>query len=189
MFPYYPGGLEKTITKYVRRGVERNLIITPKVLEVAKKYFNCSNIIGVELEDQGGDGSSGSHWEQRILLGDYMGAVIYQEEMAISEITLALLEDSTWYKVNYYTGGLMRFGKNRGCNFLENLCLNSNYETDFDNEFFNFNDSFIQSCSTGRQSRTYSFLNSYDSVLDTKYAFNFFKNNDKFLLFWSCLYN
>ena len=147
-------------------------------MEVAKKYFNCSNIIGVELEDQGGDGSSGSHWEQRILLGDYMGAVIYQEEMAISEITLALLEDSTWYKVNYYTGGLMRFGKNRGCNFLENLCLNSNYETDFDNEFFNFNDRFIQSCSTGRQSRTYSFLNSYDSVLDTKYAFNFFKNND-----------
>ena len=178
MFPYYPGGLEKTITKYVRRGIERNLIITPKVLEVAKKYFNCSNIIGVELEDQGGDGSSGSHWEQRILLGDYMGAVIYQEEIAISEITLALLEDSSWYKVNYYTGGLMRFGKNRGCNFLENLCLNSNYETEFDNEFFNYNDSFIQSCSTGRQSRTYSFLNSYDYVLDSKYVFNFIKKYD-----------
>ena len=35
--------------------------------------------------------------------------------MAISEITLALLEDSGWYKANYYTGGLMRFGKNKGC--------------------------------------------------------------------------
>ena len=64
-------------------------------------------------------GSALSHWEQRILLGDYMGAVIYQEEMVISEITLALLEDSGWYKINYYTGGLMRFGKNKGCDFMK----------------------------------------------------------------------
>jgi hypothetical protein len=28
-----------------------------------------------------------------------MGAVVYQEEMVISEITLALLEDSGWYKI------------------------------------------------------------------------------------------
>jgi hypothetical protein len=97
-------------------------MITPKVVEHAKKYFNCDSIEGVELEDQGGTGSSGSHWEQRILLGEYMGAVIYQEEMVISEFTLAALEDSGWYKVNYYTGGLMRFGKNKGCKFLEENC-------------------------------------------------------------------
>ena len=61
------------------------------------------------MEDQGGTGSEGSDWEQRIILGEYMGAAIYQEEMAVSEFTLALLEDSGWYKANYYSGGLMRF--------------------------------------------------------------------------------
>ena len=77
MFPYFPNGIEGTCMKAYIRGVERTVIKTPKVLEVARKYFNCSTITGIELEDQGGMGSALSHWEQRILLGDYMGAVIY----------------------------------------------------------------------------------------------------------------
>ena len=178
LFKYYPGGLNKTIAQQTIRGVKRNLIITPKVVEVAKKYFNCSNITGVELEDQGRYGTKNSHWEQRILLGDYMGGVIYQEDMAISEITLALLEDSQWYEVNYYTGGLMRFGKNKGCNFLYNLCINSNYETEFDNEFFDYKNQFLPSCSAGRESRTYSLLWKYDSIEDPNYNYTFiFENN------------
>ena len=150
MFPYFPNGAEGTYTKANIRGVERTVIKTPKVLEVARKYFNCSTITGIELEDQGGTGSALSHWEQRILLGDYMGAVIYQEEMAISEITLALLEDSGWYKINYYTGGLMRFGKNKGCEFIQNNCLDSYYNTQFENEFFDYNERYTPSCSAGR---------------------------------------
>jgi hypothetical protein len=178
MFYHFPGGFDKTVARYTIRGEERNVIITPKVLEVARKYFNCSNIIGVELEDQGGPGSENSHWEQRILLGDYMGAIIYQEEMTISEITLALLEDSSWYKINYYTGGLMRFGKNGGCGFLGNYCLNQDLKTDFKNEFFDFEERFTPSCSAGRQSRTYSFLKPYHIIEDQKYYFNFIQIND-----------
>ena len=54
-----------------------------KVLEVAKKYYNCPNIDGVELEEYGGSGTAGSHWEARILLGEYMNGVIYSEEQVI----------------------------------------------------------------------------------------------------------
>jgi hypothetical protein len=53
------------------------------------------------------------------LLGKYMNGVIYSEELVISEFTLALLEDTGYYKANYYTGGLMRFGKGKGCDFLK----------------------------------------------------------------------
>ena len=173
MFPYFPNGAEGTYTKANIRGIERTIIKTPKVLEVARKYFNCESIQGIELEDQGGMGSALSHWEQRILLGDYMGAVIYQEEMVISEITLALLEDSGWYKINYYTGGLMRFGKNKGCDFIQNKCLDSYYNTQFDNEFFDFNERYSPSCSAGRQSRTYSIMNIYNYVIDYNYQENF----------------
>ena len=176
MFYYFPGGINNTVIVEYIRGAYRYVIKTPKVLEMAKKYFNCSNIKGVELEDQGGQGTAFSHWEQRILLGDYMGGVIYQEEMAIYEITLALLEDSGWYKANYYTGGLMRFGKNKGCKFLENNCLDSNYKTEFDNEFFDFSEASSPSCSTGRQSRTYSFLAFYYNY-DPNYYYNFATDN------------
>jgi hypothetical protein len=166
MFQYYPGGLDNTIKKETIRGIERTIMITPKVVEHAKKYFNCDSIKGVELEDQGGPGSAVSHWEQRILLGEYMGAVIYQEEMVISEFTLAALEDSGWYKVNYYTGGLMKFGKNKGCKFLENSCFAdlNKHTTEFENEFFNYESYGYPSCSAGRQSRTYSTLTQYFDI-------------------------
>ena len=158
MFPYYPPEVGDILTYKVIRGVNRTLISTPKVVDRAKKYFNCNTLEGLELEDQGGDGSTISHWEQRILLGEYMGAVIYQEEMAISEFTLALLEDSTWYKVNYYTGGLFRFGKNKGCAFIENDCLDQNLKSNFKNEFFDGDNPWYGSCSTGRQSRIMKLL-------------------------------
>ena len=56
------------------------------------------------------------HWEQRYMAGDIMSLNHFEEE-TISEITLALFKDSIWYKVNYYTGGLFRFGKLETCIF------------------------------------------------------------------------
>jgi hypothetical protein len=48
------------------------------------------------------------------------------DDIAISEITLALFEDSGWYKTNIYTGGLFKFGKNEGCFMLEQKCITNN---------------------------------------------------------------
>ena len=76
MFPYFPQQNDLLMKKVIR-GVERTLIKSPRVVEIARKYFNCPTLEGLELEEQGGAGSKISHWEQRILLGDYMGAVIY----------------------------------------------------------------------------------------------------------------
>ena len=78
---------------------------------------------------------------------------IEYEEQAISEITLSLMEDSGWYKANYYTGGLMRFGKNKGCDFIYEKCVNQKtHKTNFKNEFFDelYNDKITPSCSSGR---------------------------------------
>ena len=134
-----------------RSKVPRTYIHSQKVIETAKKYFNCDNIIGVDLEDQ--DDKTNSHWEARILLGEYMNSEPYFPEQVISEFTLALLEDSGWYQINYYTGGLMRYGKNKGCDFLEKDCTSPSL---FKNEFFNSNENIeTPSCSSGRLSRTY----------------------------------
>ena len=103
-------------------GEIKSFIISPKALEKAQFHFGCDTLEGIPLEDQGGEGSIGSHWEGRYMLGDYMISVTYHENV-ISDITLALFEDSGWYKVNYYTGGLFKFGKNKGCEFFEKDCL------------------------------------------------------------------
>ena len=41
----------------------------------------------------------------------------------MSDITLALLEDTGFYKVNYFSGGLFKFGKNKGCEFFSKQCV------------------------------------------------------------------
>ena len=173
LFKYYPGGEAKTIKyeKEKRTNVDKGFIITPKVVSFAKKYFNCDSITGVELERRTTNIIADSHWEARILLGEYMNSELYTPEQAISEFTLALLEDSGWYEANYYTGGLMRFGKNQGCNFLNKDCYNFKSE-ELRNEFFSFLDAFQPSCSSGRQSRTYFTLQNSESFYLNEYNRN-----------------
>ena len=116
-------------------GITKSYIKSPKVLEKAKIHFGCDSIKGIQLENQGETGTQGSHWEMRYMLGDFMVGEDYSE-VVISDITLAFLEDTGFYKVNYYTGGLFRYGKNQGCAFLNKKCLyNKGESTSFPNEF------------------------------------------------------
>ena len=156
-------------TKKDKYGITRYYVNSTKVIEVAKKYFNCSDIDGVELEEYHGEGTAGSHWEARILLGEYMNGVIYPEEQVISEFTLALLEDTGYYKAKYYTGGLMRYGKGKGCAFVKDRCIDSFHEINplFENEFYDsiYSPTLIDaSCSSGRQSRTYNAWYKYENI-------------------------
>ena len=99
------------LTKYDKYGIKRKYINSSKVIQAAKKYFNCNDIDGVELEES----TTTIYWESRILLGEYMCRYGYEPERFISEITLAFLEDTGYYTVNYYTGGRMQYGRNKGC--------------------------------------------------------------------------
>jgi Leishmanolysin len=49
------------------RGVSTNIVVLDEVVNVAKEHFGCSEIEGVELENQGDLSSRGSHWERRTL--------------------------------------------------------------------------------------------------------------------------
>ena len=62
----------------------------------------------------------------------------------------------------------MRYGKNKGCQFLNEKCV-KNYEINpnFENEFFDSiysNYQLDSSCSSGRQSRTYFVFWIYSSI-------------------------
>ena len=159
-------------------GIERFYLNSSKVIEVAKKYYNCTDIDGIELENYGGSDTVGSHWEARILLGEYMCGYKYLEEETISELTLAYLEDTGFYKANYYTGGLMRFGKNKGCKFIKDKCIiDFEVNPEFENEFYNsIYYSYVDpGCSSGRLSRTYKFLSRYSNIPK---EFQYFNNSN-----------
>ena len=145
-------------------------IISKNVVTQAQKHFDCNSLIGVPLEDQGGTGSAGSHWESRYMLGDYMVSTDFPDS-AISDITLALFEDSGFYKVNYYSGGLFKFGKGAGCRFFNDKCV-LNDEAQF-TDFCAVSSKSL--CSSSRALKSSCFMGRYPSI-PYKYAYFSDKN-------------
>lgn len=74
---------------------------------------------GVELEDEGGSGSAGSHWERRLVEDDLMVAVV-GNNCGMTNLTKLLLEASGWYKINVTYVRPLYWGLNMGCNFFNN---------------------------------------------------------------------
>ena len=140
---------------------------SPKLLEKAKIHFGCDDIKGIRLEDQGESGTVGSHWDARFMQGELMIGEDYSE-VVMSDMTLAFLEDLGYYKVNYYTGGLFRFGKNQGCSFLEKKCIYSE-GTLFPNEFcYESNKPF---CTGSLTSKGTCYIVKYKEDLPTNYRY------------------
>jgi len=159
--------LDNIISNKTINNLTRVILKTPKVLDYAKRHFNCYDIEGLELENQGGRGTVMNHWEARLMLSDYMIGFGYDDN-TISEMTLALFEDSGWYKVNYYTGGLFRWGKGQGCNFLNTTCIISG-SVGFNNEFcFDMN---IPTCSNSRMAKGICSLQKFNGT-NSSYNYN-----------------
>ena len=98
-----------------------NLIVTKNVKEEARKHFNCLSLEGGELENQGSKGTVLAHWEKRVFENEGMTGATTKNAV-FSRITLALMEDTGWYKVDYSMAEPLRWGKNRGCLFAKNSC-------------------------------------------------------------------
>lgn len=90
------------------------MITLPTVLKKAKAHFGCSTMKGVPLENQGGSGSKGSHWERTVMGDDFMTASSMHGPI-ISDISLAFLQDSGWYMPDYSKAEKLLWGKGRGC--------------------------------------------------------------------------
>ncbi|PAV59330.1 hypothetical protein WR25_15669 [Diploscapter pachys] len=98
-----------------------HMMVTPRVREEARKHFGCDKLEGAELENQGGDGTSLTHFEKRLFENEAMTGT-HTQNPVYSRITLALLEDSGWYKPNYEMAEELHWGKNLGCDFAMKSC-------------------------------------------------------------------
>uniref|UniRef100_A0A914WX98 Leishmanolysin-like peptidase n=1 Tax=Plectus sambesii TaxID=2011161 RepID=A0A914WX98_9BILA len=97
------------------------MMITPRVRAEAVRHFGCSELEGVELENQGGDGTALTHWEKRLLENEAMTGT-HTQNPAYSRITFALMEDSGWYQANYDIAEPLSWGQGLGCDFAKRSC-------------------------------------------------------------------
>lgn len=97
------------------------IMVTPRVVEEARRHFNCSYLEGAEVEDQGEDGTRLTHWEKRLFENEAMTGT-HTQNPVYSRITLALMEDTGWYLPNYDQAQPLKWGHNLGCDFALKSC-------------------------------------------------------------------
>uniref|UniRef100_A0A8C7I5N3 Leishmanolysin-like peptidase n=1 Tax=Oncorhynchus kisutch TaxID=8019 RepID=A0A8C7I5N3_ONCKI len=109
----------------IRGGVmvrhEVHLLVTPRVVEEARRHFGCPILEGMELENQGGMGTELNHWEKRLLENEAMTGS-HTHNRVFSRLTLAIMEDTGWYRANYSMAERLDWGKGLGCDFVMKSC-------------------------------------------------------------------
>ncbi|XP_068085914.1 leishmanolysin-like peptidase [Anabrus simplex] len=100
---------------------EVHMMVTPRVVEEVRRHFNCSELEGAELEDQGEEGTELTHWEKRVFENEAMTGT-HTQNPVYSRITLALMEDTGWYKANFSMAQSLAWGHHFGCDFAMKSC-------------------------------------------------------------------
>lgn len=100
---------------------EVHIIVTPTVVREVRNHFNCSTLKGAELEDQGSDGTSMTHWEKRLFENEAMTGT-HTQNSVYSRLTLAVLQDTGWYVANFSKAEKLDWGQNLGCEFAKQSC-------------------------------------------------------------------
>ena len=142
-------GYENVIAEKKIRNINTDVLITPKLVSIAKEHYKCDSITEVALENEGGYGSRGTHFERSVLNNEMMTASI-SPESTLSKFTLALLEDSGWYGVDYNLAEPFTYGKNRGCNFPLQVCTDPNQPREYcynDDDLCSFSNITFKICS------------------------------------------
>jgi hypothetical protein len=101
-------------------------VVTPRVKAVARNQFDCQSLEGAKLENQptGSDSCTGDHWDEH----DYypeaaLSGVMSPTTNIVSHLTLALMEDSGWYRANFTQGKMSPWGLGAGCDFVGKPCI------------------------------------------------------------------
>ncbi|KAE9588445.1 putative leishmanolysin [Lupinus albus] len=112
---------EQVMDEKIGRMVTR--VVLPRVIMHSRYHYAAFsvNFTGLELEDGGGRGTSGSHWEKRLMMNEIMTGSV-DTRSVVSKMTLALLEDSGWYKANYSMADCLDWGRNQGTEFVTSPC-------------------------------------------------------------------
>ncbi|KAL2649366.1 hypothetical protein R1flu_017494 [Riccia fluitans] len=128
-FAHFRDERKRRRTQVVRQGFDDMLgrmvtrVTLPRVVMHSRQHYGAysEDFVGLELEDGGGRGTAGSHWEKRLLMNEIMTGSV-DTRSVVSAMTLALLEDSGWYKANFSMAEQLDWGRNQGVDFVRSPC-------------------------------------------------------------------
>eukprot|EP01062_Namystynia_karyoxenos_P017307 TRINITY_DN16359_c0_g2_i3.p1 TRINITY_DN16359_c0_g2~~TRINITY_DN16359_c0_g2_i3.p1 ORF type:complete len:3540 (+),score=968.71 TRINITY_DN16359_c0_g2_i3:119-10621(+) len=113
-----------TVEAMEERGGTVDKLATPAAWKAAADYFGCeaATLGGVELEDHlKAAGRPSSHLEQRIYRDELMAATVSRSAGA-GPVTLGVMADTGWYKVDPGRAQHTAWGKGLGCDFAVRQC-------------------------------------------------------------------
>lgn len=122
----YPNFQNKQILSNTANGAYLN---GPFIRKEIIRQYGCLDSPGMSLETNGGDGTALSHWSRKTASNELMTAGVSVNNPTISYITLALLEETGWYRKIYKDlGKFINYGYKKGCSMLyPNNCSSNEY--------------------------------------------------------------
>ena len=95
-------------------------LVTPKVIERLSIEFGTSNLVGLKISTISSE-ATGLMWDMKVLRGDVLSSIFFKESY-ISTVSLAALEDSGWYTVDYTMGSAPFYGRGKGDEYFASTC-------------------------------------------------------------------
>jgi len=81
-------------------GQKQKGLATPNVLAYARKFYGCDSWYVVPLENDGGGGTTGSHFERTLYFNEIMTGNNFFPNESYSGFTWSVLADSGWYGID-----------------------------------------------------------------------------------------
>jgi hypothetical protein len=149
-------------------------LVTPRALDQARTHFGCPNMLGIDLEAGLDDSLPVPYFEKRLMFDEVL--TLRPGRLIVSPVTLGLLQDMGWYRVNYAGAQSWHWGRNAGCNFVLTNCATawlttSPSEALSNTELYQFGcaASDAEGCSYDHRARSYCNLKQWDFVLDPQF--------------------
>ena len=114
---------------------------TPTVKQVVRNHFDCQSMTGARLNAPipDGDGSCKfSGLDLRYHFDEDMTSISENLDLAfsISPLSLAILDDSSWYRANFTSATTPSFGRAAGCGFIYEGCIAKGKVPDYSAGYF-----------------------------------------------------
>lgn len=105
-------------------GETRDLIVAADVVAYARTFFGNNALTGVPLENGGGQGSAGSHWEKSFFPMEHMNPAV-ENPGYLTTLSLTLMKWSGWYTTVNTSFAMPYYWGQGNTNMFSTICPSS----------------------------------------------------------------
>ncbi|KAL3806928.1 hypothetical protein ACHAXA_006643 [Cyclostephanos tholiformis] len=139
---------ETMLSNIIQQGISRDgepfyEVSSPTLRQVVRNHFDCQTLMGARLNGPVSDPNNDDectffNLDLRFHFDEDMTSISTNADgaFAVSPLSLALLEDSSWYKANFAAATTPSFGRGAGCGFVVSSCIVGGKVPDYSSGYF-----------------------------------------------------